>query len=117
MEDIYTRQQPTFCAILAIFDKVFTIIFTIELLLKWFGYGIRKYFTSGWNFLDFIIVIVSILGTALDLFNVAEIPAFKSMRTLRALRPLKALSRFEGIRVKTLKSYLMVVFYFRIGRG
>ncbi|CAF4015306.1 unnamed protein product [Rotaria sordida] len=31
--------------------------------------------------------------------QVADIPAFKSMRTLRALRPLKALSRFEGIRV------------------
>ncbi|CAF3828874.1 unnamed protein product [Rotaria sordida] len=99
LEDVYTRQQPKFTQILDIFDKIFTIIFTIELILKWFAYGIINYFTNGWNWLDFIIVIVSILGVSLDIFGIADIPAFKSMRTLRALRPLKALSRFEGIRV------------------
>ncbi|CAF1315335.1 unnamed protein product [Rotaria sordida] len=99
LEDINTRQQPTFSYVLAIFDKMFTVIFTIELILKWFAYGITNYLKNGWNKLDFIIVVVSVLGTVLDLFDVADIPAFKSMRTLRALRPLKALSRFEGIRV------------------
>ncbi|CAF0840530.1 unnamed protein product [Rotaria sordida] len=99
LEDVRTRQQPTFSEVLSIFDKIFTVIFTIELLLKWFAYGIKNYFTNGWNWLDFIIVVVSVLGTVLDLFGIADIPAFKSMRTLRALRPLKALSRFEGIRV------------------
>ncbi|CAF0997674.1 unnamed protein product [Rotaria sordida] len=99
LEDINTRQQPTFYFILHAFDKLFTIIFTIELILKWFAYGIRTYFTNGWNWLDFLIVVVSILGSLLDWLGVADIPAFKSMRTLRALRPLKALSRFEGIRV------------------
>ncbi|CAF3513815.1 unnamed protein product [Rotaria sp. Silwood1] len=99
LEDVNTRQQPTFSEILAVFDKMFTVIFTMELILKWFAYGIKNYFTNGWNWLDFVIVVVSVLGTALDIFGVADIPAFKSMRTLRALRPLKALSRFEGIRV------------------
>ncbi len=99
LEDINTRQQPTFLKVLNIFDKIFTIIFTIELMIKWFAYGIKDYFNNGWNRLDFIIVLVSVLGTILDLFDIADIPAFKSMRTLRALRPLRALSRFEGIRV------------------
>ena len=88
-----------FYSILDAFDKLFTIIFTAELVLKWFAYGIKNYFTNGWNWLDFLIVLVSVLGSLLDAFGVADIPAFKSMRTLRALRPLKALSRFEGIRV------------------
>lgn len=69
------------------------------MILKWLAYGIKSYFRNSWNILDFLIVVVSILGTVLDLFGVDNIPAFKSMRTLRALRPLKALSRFEGIRV------------------
>ncbi|CAF4713197.1 unnamed protein product [Rotaria sp. Silwood1] len=99
LEDVKTRQQTIFFEILAVFDKIFTIIFTIELILKWFAYGIKNYFTNGWNWLDFIIVVVSVLGTILDSFGVADIPAFKSIRTLRALRPLKALSKFEGIRV------------------
>lgn len=100
LEDIHTRQQALFSKVLSIFDKIFTVIFTSELLIKWFAYGIRIYFKSGWNRLDFLIVIVSLLGTILDLFNIADIPAFKSMRTLRALRPLRALSRFEAIRVR-----------------
>ncbi|CAF1333264.1 unnamed protein product [Rotaria magnacalcarata] len=98
-EDVHTRQQPTFSEVLEIFDKIFTIIFTLELILKWFAYGIKNYFTDGWNRLDFVIVVVSVLGTGLHLFGVADIPAFKSMRTLRALRPLKALSKFAGIRI------------------
>ena len=60
---------------------------------------LRNIFTNGWNWLDFVIVVVSVLGSILDWLGVPDIPAFKSMRTLRALRPLKALSRFEGIRV------------------
>jgi len=99
LEDINTRQRPTFYGILIVLDKIFTVIFTIELILKWFAYGIKNYFTNGWNWLDFLIVVVSVLGSFLDWLGVADIPAFKSMRTLRALRPLKALSRFEGIRV------------------
>ncbi|CAF3279088.1 unnamed protein product [Rotaria socialis] len=99
LEDINTRQQPIFHKILIVLDKVFTVIFTTELILKWFAYGIKVYFTNGWNWLDFFIVLVSVLGTLLDWLGVADVPAFKSMRTLRALRPLKALSRFEGIRV------------------
>lgn len=99
LEDVNTRQQPRFTYVLSIFDKIFTVIFTIELILKWFAYGITNYFTNGWNKLDFVIVVVSVLGAVLDIFGIADVPAFKSMRTLRALRPLKALSRFEGIRV------------------
>ena len=99
LEDIHTRKDPKFCQVLAVCDKIFTIIFTVELILKWLAYGIKNYFRTGWNILDFIIVLVSVLGMVLDLLGVADIPVFKSMRTLRALRPLKALSRFEGIRV------------------
>jgi hypothetical protein len=96
---VHTRKDPKFCQVLAVFDKIFTVIFTVELILKWLAYGVKNYFKTGWNLLDFIIVVVSVLGTVLDALGVAEIPLFKLMRTLRALRPLKALSRFEGIRV------------------
>jgi hypothetical protein len=111
LEDINTRQQPVFYKILVVLDKIFTVTFTIELILKWFAYGIRIYFTNGWNWLDFIIVLVSVLGSILDWLGVADIPAFKSMRTLRALRPLKALSRFEGIRV--CEELISLLFFYR----
>ncbi|CAF1300247.1 unnamed protein product, partial [Adineta steineri] len=99
LEDIHTREDPLFSKVLLIFDKIFTIIFTLELILKWFAYGIRDYFKTGWNRLDFFIVFISIFGNLLDWFDIANIPAFKSMRTLRALRPLRILSRFEAIKI------------------
>ena len=53
--------------------------------------GLRTYLRSGWNILDFIIVMISILGLFADL-----IPAFgklKSLRILRVLRPLLGVLR------------------------
>lgn len=44
------------------------------------------------------------MGIFASLIGVADIPAFKAMRTLRALRPLRALSRFDGIRVNNRKN-------------
>ena len=44
---------------------VFTILFTIEMLVKWVGYGFaftpNAYLKSGWNVLDFTIVMISLL--------------------------------------------------------
>jgi hypothetical protein len=40
------------------------------------------------------------MGIVSSLLGFDDIPIFKLMRTLRALRPLRALSRFDGIRVK-----------------
>jgi len=41
-------------------DKLFTVTFALELLLKLTGYGPRRYFTDAWCWLDFVIVTVSI---------------------------------------------------------
>jgi hypothetical protein len=109
---------------LEVCDKVFTVIFTTEVVLKWLAYGFHKYFTDGWCCLDFTIVLVNIfktlnffnliiiiifkrllikkvalLGIVSSLLGATDVAIFKIMRTLRALRPLRALSRFEGIRV------------------
>jgi hypothetical protein len=39
------------------------------------------------------------MGIVASFVGLADIPAFKAIRTLRALRPLRAMSRFDGIRV------------------
>jgi len=40
-------------------DRIFTVIFFLEMLIKWLALGFRKYFTNAWCWLDFIIVMVS----------------------------------------------------------
>jgi len=47
--------------ILKYMDKVFTVIFVCEMIVKMSAYGFKKYFTDAWCWLDFVIVAVSLL--------------------------------------------------------
>lgn len=76
--------------ILDIFDIAFTIIYTLEALLKILGLGLvihkNSYLRDPWNILDFLVVIIGVISI------LARIPNLKSLRTLRALRPLKSIN-------------------------
>ncbi|KAF5893921.1 sodium channel protein type 4 subunit alpha B-like isoform X2, partial [Clarias magur] len=98
-EDIYIEQRRVIKIILEYADQVFTYIFVVEMLLKWFAYGFKTYFTNAWCWLDFLIVDVSLISLTANILGYSELGPIKSLRTLRALRPLRALSRFEGMRV------------------
>ncbi|XP_054602943.2 sodium channel, voltage-gated, type I-like, alpha isoform X2 [Nothobranchius furzeri] len=98
-EDVNIETRKTVKIMLEYADKVFTVIFILEMLLKWVAYGFAKYFTNAWCWLDFFIVDVSLVSLVANALEYSDIGAIKSLRTLRALRPLRALSRFEGMRV------------------
>uniref|UniRef100_A0A087XQC2 Sodium channel protein n=1 Tax=Poecilia formosa TaxID=48698 RepID=A0A087XQC2_POEFO len=76
-------------------DQVFTFLFLMEMLLKWTAFGFRKYFSSFWCWLDFLILDVSLFS------SVGVILGYSAayLRTLRALRTLRVPSRFKGMRV------------------
>nr|Q2XVR4.1 RecName: Full=Sodium channel protein type 4 subunit alpha B; AltName: Full=Voltage-gated sodium channel subunit alpha Nav1.4b [Tetraodon nigroviridis]ABB29444.1 voltage-gated sodium channel Nav1.4b [Tetraodon nigroviridis] len=98
-EDIYLEKHQLIKTILEYADKVFTYVFVVEMVLKWFAYGFKSYFSNAWCWLDFLIVDVSLVSLTANILGYSELGAIKSLRTLRALRPLRALSRFEGMRV------------------
>ena len=83
-------------ALLRRFNIAFTVLFSIEAALKIIGQHLRGYFSSSWNWLDFIIVIISIVSLAVTSGNLR---ALRALRTLRALRALRAISRWEGMRL------------------
>lgn len=58
-EDIHLDANITLKRVLYWTNFVFSLIFVIEMVLKWMALGFRKYFTSFWTILDFIIVFVS----------------------------------------------------------
>ncbi|XP_059018032.1 sodium channel protein type 11 subunit alpha isoform X2 [Mustela lutreola] len=91
-EDVDLEKRPNIKELLNCTDHIFTYIFILEMGLKWVAFGFRKYFTSVWCWLDFVIVIVSVT-------SLSDLTSLKSFRTLRALRPLRALSQFEGMKV------------------
>jgi hypothetical protein len=57
-EDIYLAERPVLQDVLYYMDKIFTVIFAMEMTVKWLAMGVVKYFTNAWCWLDFVIVMV-----------------------------------------------------------
>ena len=86
LEDIYLSERPILQDILYYMDRIFTVIFFIEMLIKWLALGFKNYFTNAWCWLDFIIVMVrsSCMATSLNVyssgFNCGFCPLFFSIK-------------------------------------
>lgn len=63
---------------LLLIDRIILVLFTVELILKFYAYRL-SFFRSGWNTFDFIIV------------SIAWIPTTGALSVLRALRILRVL--------------------------
>eukprot|EP00058_Branchiostoma_floridae_P000986 XP_002586474.1 hypothetical protein BRAFLDRAFT_287750 [Branchiostoma floridae] len=102
-EDKYinTEEKIIVKTVLGYADYAFTVIFTIEMVLKMLGYGFKTYFTNAWCWLDFIIVMASLVTAIPNLMGMGDsVPeSLKTVRVIRALRPLRAISRAEGMKV------------------
>lgn len=58
--------------------------------------GELSYFRTGWNIIDFIVVIFSIISFAL---TSGKFKIVKILRLLRVMRPLRVISRNKGLKV------------------
>jgi hypothetical protein len=86
--------------ILEMVGTVFSVIFTIEMVLKMLGMGLiwgkNTYLMNPWNRLDFIVVMIPYIEL---LAGDANINALKTLRVLRALRPLRVIARNENLKL------------------
>lgn len=54
-----------------VLSATYFAVYSLEVALKLLGLGWRRYFTSGWNLLDFSITTVSVIGiVAAHIFSV-----------------------------------------------
>jgi hypothetical protein len=87
-------------SIIASIDVFMTSVFTIECCLKIIVYGFfhnkDAYLRTGWNQLDFIVVIISVLSLVAE--GNSSLSSLRSLRALRALRPLRVISRYPGLK-------------------
>jgi len=85
---------------LDLIDKIFVVAFCCELSLKVtvLGFALHpgSYIRNSWNILDFLIVIVGLVGWFSD---GDQLSALRALRTFRALRPIRMASRAEGMKV------------------
>ncbi|CAF0938668.1 unnamed protein product [Rotaria sordida] len=83
-------------------EYLFLAIFTLEVILKIIAYGLclhpNAYLRSGWNLLDFIIVVVGFLSVILVQYNVQGFDV-KSLRAFRVIRPLKLVNGVPSLQI------------------
>lgn len=78
----------------------FTIVFTLEALVKIVGYGARGYFCNSWNLLDAGVVLIS-----WPTLIFPTLQQYSFLRALRSLRMLKIAAMNEGMRVVIMSLY------------
>ncbi|XP_068452613.1 sodium channel protein type 4 subunit alpha B-like isoform X2 [Clinocottus analis] len=98
-EDVHLQHRQVLKMVLARADQVFTCLFLMEMILKWFAFGLKKYFSDSWSWIDFLILQVSVVSLAADAFGFSGMGAFQLLRTFRALGLLRVISRIQSLRV------------------
>ena len=73
----------------------FTFIFAIEMLMKIFGYGIKKYISDGFNIFDCFIVIMSFVEMSLP----GSDSSLSVLRAFRLLRIFKIIKSWDSLRL------------------
>ncbi|KAK4809240.1 hypothetical protein QYF61_012893 [Mycteria americana] len=84
-----------------ILNVAFTILFTLEMVLKLMAFKAKGYFGDPWNVFDFLIVIGSIIDVILSEIDDSDDNSRVSItffRLFRVMRLVKLLSRGEGVR-------------------
>ena len=92
-----TRHYPEsgeFVFVNFIMEYVFNSVFIVEFIIKHLGYGLAGYWSVGWNRLDGIIVLSSLIDMISPLFgdgvDLGFMRALRVLRVMRAVRVLKA---------------------------
>lgn len=77
-------------------DRVFTVIFILEAVLKITAFGFvihkRSYLRDAWNVLDFTVVIIGLISM------LPNVPNLKSLRIMRVLRPLRSINAIPSMK-------------------
>ncbi|GLV39288.1 Ca[2+]-channel protein alpha[[1]] subunit D [Carabus blaptoides fortunei] len=83
-------------------EYVFLVIFTAECVMKIIAYGFMMhqgaYLRNGWNLLDFTIVVIGMISTALSNLTKEGFDV-KALRAFRVLRPLRLVSGVPSLQV------------------
>ncbi|KAM9475444.1 voltage-dependent R-type calcium channel subunit alpha-1E [Clarias gariepinus] len=86
----YYSAPPVYDAVLKHLNTAFTVLFSIECVLKILAFGFVNYFRDTWNIFDFITVLGSITEIVVDQqsasFNMSFLKLFRAARLIKLLR-------------------------------
>ncbi|KAL3308986.1 Voltage-dependent N-type calcium channel subunit alpha-1B, partial [Cichlidogyrus casuarinus] len=93
------QKYQSYCAALVFLNMAFTIIFTIEFLLKIIAFGPKNYFRDPGNIFDFVTVIGSVSDILLNDYNASKAINLGFLKLFRAARLIKLLRQVYNIRI------------------
>nr|VZI09870.1 unnamed protein product [Spirometra erinaceieuropaei] len=102
-------------------NVLFVSLFTLEMLLKMFAFGLQDYFSALFNRFDFFVVMVSILEIILTHLDLLDPMGLSVLRCARLLRIFKLTHYWNSLRslvnrllksVKSIASLLLLLFLF-----
>uniref|UniRef100_A0A3B5ALJ0 Voltage-dependent calcium channel type A subunit alpha-1 n=1 Tax=Stegastes partitus TaxID=144197 RepID=A0A3B5ALJ0_9TELE len=87
----YSEPPGMYDAVLKHLNTAFTVLFSMECILKIMAFGFVNYFRDTWNIFDFITVLGSITEIIVDLqssdtFNMSFLKLFRTARLIKLLR-------------------------------
>ncbi len=90
---------PSYNAQLIFLNKMFTVIFTVEMTFKIYALSLMGYVKDGFNLFDGILVVVSLFDWALEAImgSSSGMGVLTVFRTLRLLRVFKLATRSKGL--------------------
>ena len=74
-------------------NYVFTVIFAIELGVNALSHWFRPFIRSGWNFVDVIVVLLSLASLSQSYLNVNVVRMLRAIRVVRLFGKVEALKR------------------------
>jgi voltage-gated sodium channel len=115
-----TKENHTLIFLYA--DNIITTLFIAELIIKFNEYGFKDYFKSGWNKLDFALIIISIPSLIsfvfnIQIFDVSFLLVFRILRVFKAFRFFKFIPNVgelvKGVQ-RALKTSIFIIIGFAI---
>lgn len=110
-EDPLADPEWEFLKVAGTINLIITCIFITELVLKiivlgFYFNGPNSYLMNGWNALDFVIVMFSIIGLVVEKLsttgNSKMAETMELLKMLRVLRSLRMISKNEGLKLSVL---------------
>jgi hypothetical protein len=94
----------------------FTFIFISEMFLKWFAFGLKKYFADRTNAFDATVIVFSLADFILsimnfDIPNISVLRMFRLLRFVRALKRIKKLWQLFQVVIKSVKGLVNLMVF------
>jgi len=85
--------SPPVLEVLQACELFFNTAFTIELVANMYAHWFKEFWSSSWNWFDFVVVAISLMSMALS-----GLPGISTLRLMRAFRVFRLFKRLQSLR-------------------